>query len=50
VPDIYLGQMAAYREALRRIYPDRPVRCVLLWTDGPRAMPLSDELLDRHVP
>jgi len=50
VPDIYLGQMAAYREALRHIYPDRPVRCVLLWTDGPRAMPLSDVLLDRHIP
>ena len=50
VPAIYLKQMAAYRAALRRIYPDRPVRCLLLWTDGPRTMDLSDSLLDRHAP
>jgi ATP-dependent helicase/nuclease subunit A len=50
VPVIYLKQMAAYREALRRIYPDRPVRCLLLWTDGPATMALSDSLLDRHTP
>ncbi len=50
VPPIYLKQMAAYREALRRIYPDRPVRCLLLWTDGPQTMDLSDSLLDRHAP
>lgn len=45
----YLAQMAAYRAA-RAIYPDRAVRCLLLWTEGPRLMSLSDELLDRHVP
>ncbi len=50
VPSIYLKQMAAYREALRRIYPERPVRCLLLWTDGPTTMTLSDSLLDRHTP
>lgn len=46
----YLRQMAAYRAALQAIYPDRPVRCVLLWTDGPRAMTLSDALLDPFAP
>jgi ATP-dependent helicase/nuclease subunit A len=46
----YLAQMAAYRAALRAIYPGRAVRCLLLWTEGPRLMPLSDELLDRHAP
>ncbi len=50
VPVVYLAQMAAYRAALRRIYPRRPVRCALLWTDGPRLMPLADGLLDRHSP
>ena len=50
VPPIYLRQMAAYREALRRIYPDRPARCALLWTDGPRLMRLDDALLDLHAP
>jgi ATP-dependent helicase/nuclease subunit A len=50
VPVLYLKQMAAYRAALALIYPDRPVRCVLLWTDGPRLMSLDQELLDRHTP
>ncbi len=47
---VYLRQMAAYRALLRAIWPDRPVRCHLLWTDGPRLMVLGDDLLDRHVP
>ena len=46
----YLRQMAAYREALREIYPGRPVRSVLLWTVGPRLMPLSDGILDASAP
>jgi ATP-dependent helicase/nuclease subunit A len=50
VAEIYLRQMAAYRAVLRRIYPDRPVTCALLWTDGPRLMPLSPWLLDRYSP
>ena len=41
VPPSYRAQMAAYREVLQRIYPGRDVRCLLLWTDGPRAMELS---------
>ena len=50
VPALYLRQMAAYRAALARIYPDRLVDCPLLWTDGPSLMPLSPALLDRHLP
>ncbi|GER05361.1 double-strand break repair helicase AddA [Iodidimonas nitroreducens] len=44
----YLRQMRAYRDALRRIYRDKPIRCALLWTDGPRLMDLPDDLLDRQ--
>ena len=50
VPAVYLRQMAAYRAALSRIYPDRPVRCALLWTDGPRLMPLDDATIERYAP
>jgi ATP-dependent helicase/nuclease subunit A len=50
VAEIYLRQMAAYRAVLRQIYPDRRVACALLWTDGPRLMPLSPWLLDRYSP
>ncbi len=46
VADLYLGQMAAYRELAREIYPDRTINCALLWTDGPYLMPLPEELLD----
>jgi ATP-dependent helicase/nuclease subunit A len=50
VPAAYLGQMAAYRALLSGIYPDRPVRCALVWTHGPKLMPLEGELLDRYAP
>ncbi len=46
VADVYLRQMAVYRQALRLIYPDRPVRACLLWTDGPRLMELGEAVLD----
>ena len=45
VPEIYVRQMAAYRGAIQAIYPGRPVHCVLLWTDGPRLMRLSEQSL-----
>ncbi|MEK9755014.1 MAG: double-strand break repair helicase AddA, partial [Rhodospirillaceae bacterium] len=50
VAEAYLRQMATYRALLAQIYPDRPVRAALVWTDGPRLMPLSDTLLERHAP
>jgi ATP-dependent helicase/nuclease subunit A len=46
VAPLYLRQMAAYRAALACLYPGRAVRCALLWTDGPRLMPLDPTLLD----
>ncbi len=42
----YVFQMANYRAALQAIYPDRTVRCVLLWTDGPFTMELSADQMD----
>ncbi|MCC7272875.1 MAG: double-strand break repair helicase AddA [Alphaproteobacteria bacterium] len=50
VPGVYLRQMAAYRAAVARIYPSRPVRCALLWTDGPRLMWLSEAALAAAAP
>jgi ATP-dependent helicase/nuclease subunit A len=49
-PPAYLAQMAAYRALLRQIYPDRPVKCALLWTETPSLMALDDASLDRHSP
>lgn len=42
----YIKQMAVYRGLLAQLYPDRPVRCALLWTDGPFLMELPTERLD----
>ncbi len=50
VPRAYLRQMAAYRALLEAIYPDRPVRCALLWTEGPSLMALDDAILARWRP
>lgn len=47
VADLYLRQMALYRALLRSIFPGRAIRCALLWTDGPKLMPLSEARLDR---
>ena len=49
-PTAYLKQMAAYRALLARIYPDRSVRCALLWTAAPLLMPIAGEILDSHAP
>lgn len=50
VSSLYINQLAAYRAVLAKVYPQRQIRCALLWTDGPRLMQLSDALLDRHLP
>ena len=41
VETAYWVQMAAYRAVLQSLYPDRPVTCALLYTDGPRLISLS---------
>lgn len=46
ISEAYVFQMAAYRAALREIYPQHSIRCVLLWTDGPFIMDVPDQSLD----
>ena len=45
-PEGYLRQLAVYRAALQRLYPDRPIEAALLWTAAPRLEPLAAETLD----
>lgn len=45
----YMGQMAAYREMARTLYPEKQIICGLLWTDGPNMMILPDGLLDEAL-
>ena len=37
----YVAQLAAYRLALRNMFPDHTIRTALLWTDGPRLMEIE---------
>lgn len=48
VAEAYLYQLASYRVALRDLYPDKPVRAALLWTDGPSIMEIPSTILDRY--
>jgi ATP-dependent helicase/nuclease subunit A len=50
VQPAYLRQMAAYRDALRVIFPGRRVAAALLYTAAPRLISLGDALLDAHKP
>ena len=49
VPPGYVRQLALYRALLAKIYPGRPVRAALLWTDVPELMELSAERLDAEI-
>jgi ATP-dependent helicase/nuclease subunit A len=49
VPPAYVRQLALYRAVLRKLYPDRPVRAVLIWTDVPDLTELSADVLDAEI-
>jgi ATP-dependent helicase/nuclease subunit A len=46
VPASHLAQLAVYRGLLRHLFPDRPVRCLLVWTSGPAVMTIPETVLD----
>jgi ATP-dependent helicase/nuclease subunit A len=46
VPPAYVTQLALYRAVLAKLYPDKPVRCALIWTEVPDLMELFAEALD----
>jgi ATP-dependent helicase/nuclease subunit A len=49
VPSSYVRQLALYRAVLTKLYPDRPVRAALIWTEAPDLMELSAEVLNRAL-
>ena len=38
--------MALYVAVLEAVFPDRAVEAALVWTDGPRLMPVPAALID----
>lgn len=49
VPPAYIRQLALYRAVLANLYPGRPVRAALVWTDVPDLMEVSEALMDREM-
>ena len=45
-PGGYVRQLALYRAVLTRLYPQRPVRAALLWTEIPELMEIPAPALD----
>ena len=45
----YVVQLALYRAVLMRLYPGRPVRAALVWTDVPSLGEIPAEVLDQAV-
>ena len=41
----YLVQMAVYAAVLRAVFPGRRIEAALVWTDGPKLMPIPENLL-----
>jgi ATP-dependent helicase/nuclease subunit A len=41
----YLLQMAVYAAVLRAIFPGRRIEAALVWTDGPRLMPIPEAVM-----
>ncbi|WP_297802650.1 PD-(D/E)XK nuclease family protein, partial [uncultured Brevundimonas sp.] len=45
VDPAYLTQLAVYAAVLRQLYPERTVEAALVWTDGPKLMPVDSAIL-----
>ena len=45
----YVRQMAVYWAVLQDIFPGRAVEAALVWTDGPKLMPVPENLMRRAL-
>jgi len=45
----YLIQMAVYVAVLEEVFPGRRVEAALVWTDGPRLMPVPENIVTRTL-
>jgi ATP-dependent helicase/nuclease subunit A len=42
---VYVLQMAVYWSVLQEVFPGRRIEAALVWTDGPRLMPVPENLM-----
>lgn len=48
-PDIYIRQLALYRAVLQQMFPGKPIKTMIIWTEGPVTSQIPDKLLDRAI-
>jgi ATP-dependent helicase/nuclease subunit A len=48
-PVAYVRQLALYRAVLQKLYPQKPVRAALLWTETPEMMEIPFPALDAQL-
>jgi ATP-dependent helicase/nuclease subunit A len=49
VPAAYVRQLALYRAVLQKLYPQKPVRAALLWTETTEMMEIPTSALDAQL-
>ena len=49
IPVNYVKQLALYQELLKQIYPDKLIRCALLWTTDAKITLLDEALLSTYI-
>lgn len=45
-PIAYVKQMKAYKELMAKVYPDKKIRCFLLWTEAPKLTEITSLVCD----
>ena len=45
----YLVQMAVYTAVLRGVFPGRRIEAALVWTDGPKLMPVPEIIVEQTL-
>jgi ATP-dependent helicase/nuclease subunit A len=45
----YLRQMAIYWAVLAEVFPGRRIEAALVWTDGPKLMPVPENLIAQSL-
>jgi len=48
-PSAYIRQLSLYRAVLQKLYPQRPIRAALLWTETTELMEISAPALDAEL-
>jgi ATP-dependent helicase/nuclease subunit A len=49
VPEVYVAQLALYRQLLAEMEPDTKIECLLVWTESGTISMLDDAAMDRAV-